>query len=100
MILEEKFSNFNVLTWFITSKCNFNCHYCFATSETRSKLKEKPEISLVDIERGFDSFKDNWIIHITGGEPFIKRDFIPICDIISKNSLLSINTNGCILINV
>ena len=72
--------------------CNFRCEYCFISPK---KLGEKvvehaaPEAWA----EAFDAIGETWLIHITGGEPFVYPRFVELCSLLSRRHYLSINSN-------
>jgi MoaA/NifB/PqqE/SkfB family radical SAM enzyme len=81
------------LTFALTSKCNYRCQTC--------NIWQKPpqdELSASEIERLFKKAPNFSWIDLTGGEVFLRRDFLEIVQIILANSprllLLHFPTNG------
>lgn len=81
------------LTFALTSKCNYRCQTC--------NIWQKPpqdELSASEIERLFKKAPDFSWIDLTGGEVFLRRDFVDIVEIILALSprllLLHFPTNG------
>jgi MoaA/NifB/PqqE/SkfB family radical SAM enzyme len=81
------------LTFALTSKCNYRCRTC--------NIWQKPpqdELSPSEIESLFKKAPDFSWIDLTGGEVFLRRDFLEIVEIILANSphllLLHFPTNG------
>lgn len=78
-------------------KCNLSCGHCFASSFERPgqqplSLKEWKEISRQCIRLGCVSFG------ITGGEPLMHRDLVPLVEQLSpEENLITVNTNGTLL---
>jgi MoaA/NifB/PqqE/SkfB family radical SAM enzyme len=91
MIFSEKFRNSNMITWNITNFCNFQCEYCI--NSNADDLAQIEGIDFLTQKKGFDSLGKDWIIHITGGEPFLMKEFINLCENISTNHYISLNTN-------
>ena len=78
--------------WVILTTCNFRCPYCFFPEDVlREKLKVRG--SPQHWEEGFDATGRKWLIHITGGEPTLHPEFVELCERLSRNHYLSINTN-------
>ena len=81
------------LIFFVTSKCNSNCKFCFY----KSKLNSGDDLSLGEIRKislGIGNFTN---LLFSGGEPFLREDLPEIVDIfISQNQVknISIPTNG------
>lgn len=79
------------INWEITGLCNFNCSYCINGTNHGSQT---PQIfSAKEINNFFKNTKKNWLILITGGEPFIYPDFVNICKELTYNNSLQITTN-------
>lgn len=81
------------LTFALTSKCNYRCQTC--------NIWQKPpqdELSASEIENLFKKTPNFSWIDLTGGEVFLRRDFVDIVEIILANSphllLLHFPTNG------
>lgn len=91
MIFTEKYRNNNMISWITNNKCNFRCDYCNSWESDDSV--EKNINDLEGITNGFERLGKDWIVHISGGEPFLKKDFLSICESITTNHFISINTN-------
>lgn len=79
-----------VITFRITSKCNYNCKYCLSP-------KKIEELELDSLSKIFELLFKNGAkaIVLTGGEPTIRKDFIEIIKEIKKNNLkIFLDTNG------
>jgi len=80
-------ADFNLL-----KTCNFRCSYCFIPlKELGSKLTRHG--SSEQWEEGFNATGKTWMIHVTGGEPFIYPGFVDLCDRLARRHYLSINSN-------
>ena len=90
MIFTPTYRDKSMIGWIITSKCNFKCAYCFHDQNNNSL---EPPIELEIIEEAFTKLGQDWIIYISGGEPFLKKDFIRICKSITKHHYIAINSN-------
>lgn len=83
--------------WSITGKCNFRCRHCYmdAPDGALGELSTEQALNLVDqmAECGVLS------VDITGGEPFVRRDFWQLIDrILSyKMNIGMVYTNGWLL---
>lgn len=80
-------------TFELTSRCNFNCPMCYIHSAENSI----DEISAAQwLQLAEDAKKEGLMyLLLTGGEPFIRRDFAEIYEgIIQKGIIVSINTNA------
>lgn len=87
----------------VTDRCNLRCQYCMPTHGIdivpRKELltyKEMYRIIRVLTELGVNK------IRLTGGEPFVRKDFIGFLEMLSFNDLLediNITTNGALIAN-
>ncbi|OQX82278.1 MAG: hypothetical protein B6D53_04830 [Candidatus Omnitrophica bacterium 4484_49] len=84
------------INFLITSKCNFKCKMC---SFYGSGQPETPDLStpeIIKFIKTISSYKP--IIHIGGGEPFMRKDIYQIITEIKKLGMpLLITTNGYLL---
>jgi MoaA/NifB/PqqE/SkfB family radical SAM enzyme len=80
--------NEDLITWYITRKCNFNCTYCQSACNV-----PEADFDLKTIEKNFDRGDKKWHILFTGGEPFIKPNIIEIFEALTKKHDILINTN-------
>ncbi len=82
------------LIFFITARCNANCHHCFYYK----KLNQvRDELSLHEIERLTSKYKYIPYVTLTGGEPFLRDDLVQIVSAFYNNSgtrMFVIPTNG------
>ncbi|OSY87105.1 molybdenum cofactor biosynthesis protein MoaA [Tenacibaculum holothuriorum] len=87
----------------VTDRCNLRCQYCMPAHGIdivpRKELltyKEMYRIIRVLTELGVNK------IRLTGGEPFVRKDFIGFLEMLSFNDLLddiNITTNGALIVN-
>ena len=84
----------------LTARCNFNCPMCYvhmSADEVEKKGRElttEQWINLAEVARN----KGMLFILITGGEPFVRKDFFEIYGAMKKMGLMvSINSNGSML---
>ena len=78
------------INWLINDCCNFNCVYCYPGS------KKNEFIGIRDIDKIADGFKKTglrWLIYISGGEPFLSPNFLELCQQLTKDHIISINSN-------
>lgn len=85
----------------VTDRCNLRCQYCMPAHGIdivdRKELltfKEMYRISRVLSELGVNK------VRLTGGEPFVRKDFIKFVEMLSFNDLLdeiNITTNGALI---
>lgn len=80
----------------ITSKCNFFCRIC---SWRNKNSDNKKELDIDDIQEFISQIKIyHPLIHIGGGEPFMRQDLLDIITIIKRSNLKClITTNGFLL---
>ncbi|HDR1022817.1 TPA: GTP 3',8-cyclase MoaA [Pasteurella multocida] len=82
----------------ITDVCNFRCNYCLPNGYQPEP--NKPSfLSLDEIRRVVNSFSAMGTekVRITGGEPTLRKDFIPIVETIAQNDSIkqiALTTNG------
>jgi len=79
--------------WQINFFCNFRCEYCFSKSDGR---KENPEFNGCSVERitaGFDRTNLVWLLHMSGGEPFLHPKFVELCRRLTRRHFISLNSN-------
>ena len=87
----------------VTDRCNLRCQYCMPAHGIdivpRKELltyKEMYRIIRVLTELGVNK------IRLTGGEPFVRKDFVGFLEMLSFNDLLediNITTNGALISN-
>lgn len=76
----------------LLSTCNFRCSYCFVPLEQLGAKIVRFATNL-EWQRAFDGSGKTWLIHITGGEPFVYPEFVNLCDLLTRRHYLSINSN-------
>ena len=83
------------LTFFVTNKCNLRCAHCFYTSQLNNNTGE---MSVEQIKRLAMSMDEKLRqVVLTGGEPFLRQDFVEICSAFEKFAgvkTITIMTNG------
>ncbi len=97
-MLHDSFGRqFAYLRLSITEVCNFSCQYCLPNGYRK---KAGPGFLRVDeIARLVRAFADlgTWKVRITGGEPSVRKDFIPIIETVAATPgvrRLATTTNG------
>lgn len=96
----KKISNINFA---ITYECNSSCKHCniWRRYKENTKIIEK-ELKLSEIEKTFEEsqyLKNIQSIGLTGGEPFLRNDFIDLCGFFIKKypkASISIPTNALV----
>lgn len=84
------------MTWEITRQCNLSCIHCLseAGENKGSELTYDQCVGVIDQLSSHRVFQVNF----GGGEPFIRRDFLPILDACHLRDLVTcISTNGTFL---
>jgi len=91
----DKLETPKVLTFFVTNRCNARCKHCFYWKELN---KPTDEMTISQIKKFVKSLKHPLAsVLLTGGEPFLRKDLIEICQIFSeenKTTKVIIPTNG------
>ena len=101
-ILLDKFGRrVSYLRLAVTDRCNLRCHYCMPASgidivdrEELLSFKEMYRITRVLSELGVNK------VRLTGGEPFVRKDFVNFLESLSFNKRLeeiNITTNGALI---
>ena len=97
--IAETFSSINgegtkagQLAFFIRfTGCNLNCSYC----DTKWANEKNAGSIPMTAEEILDSAKNSGIKNITGGEPLIQKEIIPLLELLCKNNFnVEIETNG------
>ena len=84
----------------LTARCNFNCPMCYvhmSAEEVARKGRELTAKEWIEIAR---EAKNQGMLFalLTGGEPFVRKDFFEIYDAMKEMGLMvSINSNGSML---
>lgn len=103
-ILKDKFGRkISYLRLAVTDRCNLRCQYCMPAHGIdivdRQELltfKEMYRLTRVLSELGVNK------VRLTGGEPFVRKDFIKLLEMLNYNELLdeiNITTNGALIAN-
>lgn len=93
------FNNRNVsaILWSITGRCNYKCRHCFmnAPDAMLGELSTNEAINMIDQMAECGVLR----VDITGGEPFVRRDFWQLVDriICHKINIGMVYTNGWLL---
>lgn len=81
------------LTWVITGLCNLDCIFCEAGRLLDNKID-------TPLKRCFEIINEAYnlgikTVHITGGEPFLRKDFFDILRYLKQKKIrVSVTTNG------
>lgn len=86
----------NRIIWNTTYRCNFVCPYCFFSEKEHATGDEiVSRLSAEQIAKAFDSTGKQWLILLSGGEPFLIPDFLNLLKLLSRNHHLQITSNLC-----
>ena len=83
----------------LTIRCNMKCDMCTQVQERQGGT---PELTLDELKAVVDdlaaSFRFKPFIHLIGGEPLLRRDFLPLLAYIKERGFsCSLTTNGLLL---
>src|SRR6476619_7665059 len=76
----------------LLTTCNFRCNYCFIPVADLS-IKLRVHATNEAWQEAFDATGKRWLIHLTGGEPFVYPNFVDLCARLSQRHFISINSN-------
>lgn len=80
----------NSLIWNMTRKCNFRCEYCYFPHDNSPVTETLPVERITDF---LDSTGRTWTVGMTGGEPFIYPGMVDICEALTENHFIGVDTN-------
>ena len=93
-----------LLQWHLTERCNLRCAHCYQDKYTGSELGFEQLLKVLD---QFTDLLKSWRqdcgrrvrghVTVTGGEPFIRRDFLDLLEVFAakrENFSFAILTNG------
>ena len=78
--------------WLLLLTCNFRCGYCFI-DEASLGAKIQRHGTAEQWRDGFARTGRTWLLHMTGGEPSVHPDFLPLAQALSQDHYLSLNSN-------
>lgn len=96
---ESSFPPFQVF-FEVTYRCNLRCdmcHYLSIIEDTETKKKYKNEMSANEVKRAIASLPRHTLITFTGGEAFMKSDFLEILEFACNKHKVHVITNGTLL---
>jgi MoaA/NifB/PqqE/SkfB family radical SAM enzyme len=76
------------LVFFITNLCDFACQHCFLIANGELNNKSRRVLTLEEIERVAASVPDLVALSLTGGEPFLRKDYAAIVDAFARQTRL------------
>jgi radical SAM protein with 4Fe4S-binding SPASM domain len=84
----------------VTARCNLHCAHCYINLPAGDRQAKERELSTKDLYRIIDQIVDEgclWLL-LTGGEPFIRPDFLDIYTYAkNKGLLITLFTNGTLI---
>lgn len=93
-----------LLQWHITNQCNLRCSHCYQDDYRKRSLEFHHLLGILDqyeillAALGKNGKKISSQINITGGEPFIRNDFLQLLKEIQKRDIpFAILTNGTLI---
>ncbi len=71
------------LQWHLTDRCGMRCKHCYLTDETKNTQREELTTNecyevIDDFASMLNSLKCDGALHLTGGDPMIRKDFFDI----------------------
>lgn len=84
----------------LTARCNFNCPMCYVHMSAEEIAQKGRELTAQEWIAIAEAAKNKGMIFalLTGGEPFVRKDFFEIYDAMkSMGIMVSINSNGSML---
>lgn len=84
----------------LTARCNFNCPMCYVHLSEEEVAEKGKELTAQQWVKIAEDAKNRGMVFalLTGGEPFVRKDFFEIYDAFKAMGLLvSINSNGSML---
>ncbi|TMR21974.1 radical SAM protein [Nonomuraea turkmeniaca] len=79
--------------WVLMSTCAYRCAYCFWDVDALGAKISTP--ATVDrLASFFEGTGLVWLLHLTGGEPFMYPGFLRLCQSLTRRHYISINTNA------
>ncbi len=84
----------NQVILFITSLCNFACETCFYSEKLNDT---KNDLTYDELEKISSNFKEIRLLLLTGGEPYLRKDFFEVIRLFYNNNKvrrLHLPTNG------
>lgn len=82
------------LIFFVTNRCNSKCIHCFYKNNLNQKTDE---LTIDEIESFSKTLKSVLWLALTGGEPYLRKDFPEITKVLYKNmhpEIITITTNA------
>jgi len=86
-----------MIHWVITGRCNLKCRHCYVEAPS-GRYGELPFEDIVSFIEKFEQ-ANVYSVAITGGEPFIRKDFLKILECLSqkKINVSQVYSNGILI---
>lgn len=84
----------------VTYRCNLRCdmcHFLEIIEETETKKTYKNELTSAQVKKVIDALPRFTVITFTGGEAFMKSDFLEILEYATSRNKVHVITNGTLL---
>lgn len=76
------------IIWNMTYRCNFHCRYCFFDDKNKMVSDEiVSKLNASQIAEAFENTNAEWLILLSGGEPFLIPDFLEIVKLLSAKTI-------------
>jgi radical SAM protein with 4Fe4S-binding SPASM domain len=85
------------LTFFLTSRCNARCPFCFYLSTDTIQRNDTPELSVEEIDKMAASLGKLLWLAFSGGEIFLRDDLVEVVNVFYKRNrpaIILLPTNG------
>jgi radical SAM protein with 4Fe4S-binding SPASM domain len=89
-------SQVGYVIFYVTNRCNFRCPFCFYNAEIEKGLKPD-ELTLDEIRKIAPTIGPLLQLSLTGGEPFLRKDFEAVTEVLLEAtgaSYVTIPTNA------
>ncbi len=81
------------ITWQLDLHCNFDCRYCFPGSRASRSMPGVGRLPPPLIASRFREVGFEWHIILSGGEPFLYPGYVSLCEALTCDFSISIDTN-------
>src|SRR5579875_2035589 len=71
----------------VTRRCNFNCSFC-------SEIVQLPDPTLEELDLMRQHLQGVQRIFLSGGEPLLRKDFVEIAEMFSRDFIVGLPTNA------
>lgn len=84
----------NKIVWNLNQLCNYRCTYCFFSPEVLGREHiGVGRYSIDHICKSFDDTGREWLILISGGEPFLYKELIPLVKLLTRSHHIQLTSN-------